>query len=448
MNKATLLRSIYSVLWYAALPGVAVRLWYRGRKAPAYRQRWHERLGFIGPLKQTGGIWIHAVSLGEVIAAKPLIERLLSEHPELPLTVTTMTPTGSVQVKALFGTRVFHVYLPYDVPTAVKRFLKQLAPSVGIVMETELWFNLFTECQAQNIPVLVVNARLSARSAQRYQRFARFTRELLSKIDIVAAQNKADASRFVELGLSQNKVRVTGSIKFDMNLPARLIEQGQALRACWGSTRPVWIAASTHDGEDQQVLQAYAHILKIIPNVVLLLVPRHPERFKAVSDLCRSQGFICGLRSEGKTDLADIHVFVGDTMGEMPLFYASSDVAFVAGSFKPVGGHNVLEPAALGLPIVVGPHMFNFAQITELLISAGGLIQVADANELGVQISQLLQDKAKAKQMGAQGLAVVEQNRGALDKTYQLVQQYLPINPDKQSYESLSSKEVLSSLEE
>ena len=382
------MRRLYSLVLNLLAPLVLLRLWLRGRRAPAYRQRWGERFGFI-PEIEGQPIWIHAVSVGEVQAAAPMIKRLLKRYPDAPFLVTTTTPTGSERVTALFGGQVHHVYMPYDLPSAVKRFLKRVRPRLCLIMETEIWPNLFHYCKYDGVPVIVANARMSERSAKGYGRFLSLTTETLANVDVIAAQDKNDADRFDRIGAFPERIEVTGSIKFDITLPASLHEQGEVLRReIFGQDRAVWIVASTHAGEDELILDAFAKVREQIPEVLLVLVPRHPERFNGVAALCRERGYRVVQRSEGFACSPETEVFVGDTMGELMLFYAASDVAFIGGSLVSVGGHNLLEAAALELPIVYGPHMFNFEAIHRMFLELGASRQVNNVEELAEVICQ------------------------------------------------------------
>jgi 3-deoxy-D-manno-octulosonic-acid transferase len=418
MNGATaeegrISRWLYTGLLYPILPLALLRLYWRGRRDPDHRQRWRERLGFVSPLPRPGCLWIHAVSVGETRAALPLIRALLSRYPELPLLVTTTTLTGSRQVREALGDRVYHVYAPYDLPGAVARFLRQTRPRLAVIMETELWPNLLRQCAIAGIPVLIANARLSERSARGYAWIRRLTASMLRDITLIAAQAEADAERFRVLGAP--RVEVAGNLKYDLTLPDDLPERGRQLRReLLGDGRPVWIAASTHAGEDETILDAFARLRTHRPELLLFLVPRHPERFDGVADLCRQRGFRLVRRSEERPCLPDTAVFLGDSMGELLLFYAAADLALVGGSLVPTGGHNVLEPALLGLPVLFGPHMFNFTEAGERLLDAEAAWRVADAATLAATLDRLLADPALRQQAGQRGRAVVERHRGAL----------------------------------
>ncbi len=416
------MRALYTALLYLALPGFFVRLLWGGVRNRAYLSRWGERLGYVDRLPPDGGtVWVHAVSVGEVQAALPLVEALSERYRHATLLVTTMTPTGSDRVRAGLGDRVHHSYLPYDLPGFVARFLERTAPRVAILMETELWPNLVAGCRRRGVPVVIANARLSARSARGYARVDGLTRPMLREVDAVAAQSQDDATRLVALGARAPRVLVTGSVKFDLRVSAAAVEQGRALRERWGAGRSVLIAASTHEGEDELVLDAFARVLERVPDCLLVLVPRHPERFEAVTALARRRGFATARRTSGPTDCRAIDVYVGDTMGELMAFYAGADVAFVGGSLVPIGGHNVLEPASLGVPVVHGPHYFNFAEITSRLREEGAAHEVASPRELAMLVSELLTDAERRHAMGERGQAFVQRNRGAIERVVELV---------------------------
>ncbi len=410
----TTMRFIYTFIFYLLVPLILLRLLWRGRQSPAYWQRWAERFGFCPILSVPQNLWIHAVSMGEVQAAVPLIQALRTRFPEQSILVTTMTPTGSQRVREVFGDSVWHVYLPYDLPGAIARFLARTQPRLLILMETELWPNLLSACRARSIPVILANARLSARSAAGYQHIAGLTRKMLANVTAVAAQTEVDAARFIELGASPTKVHVTGSIKFDTRLPADVSEKAVLLRCQWGTERAVWIAASTHEGEEAAVLDAFSELKQAFNQLLLMLVPRHPERFNRVAALCQQRGFLVARRSAGdvspKTD-----IYLGDTMGELPLLYVACDVAFVGGSLVPIGGHNLLEPAAVGLPVIMGPHVFECAEICRRLLEAQAAHQVNDAMQLAKAVKMYLSDATLKRQTGEKGRLFVTKNRGALE---------------------------------
>ncbi len=420
------MRWLYTLLLYSLLPLILLRLWWRGRLAPAYRQRIGERFGFFSTPPLRAPIWVHAVSVGETIAAAPLIRALQQRHPERDIVVTTMTPTGSERVRALFGDSVFHVYAPYDLPDALARFLKRVKPALALIVETELWPNTVATCAARGIPALLVNARLSEKSARGYMRVSALTRPMLQALTGVVAQNAADGERFVALGLPREQLTVSGSIKFDIELSAELRANAAAERERLGlAQRPVWIAASTHDGEDDALLDAHAALRRHHPDLLLLLVPRHPERFDAVAAQVAQRGLVLVRRSSGGAVGGGDAVLLGDTMGELLLLLGCADIAFVGGSLIARGGHNMLEPAAWGLPIVTGDSDFNFREVSALLQQAGALVKVADTNALTAALATLLDDASERQQRGAAARQVVEQNRGALEKLLTVIDRKL-----------------------
>ena len=407
------MRALYTLLLYLVFPLVLLRLLWRSIKAPAYRERWLERLGLFTPPGAWGGLWIHAVSVGEVQAVLPLIRQLLADNPGLPITVTTTTPTGSARVVEQLGEQVFHVYFPYDLPLALTGFIRRVRPRALLMVETEIWPNLLHCCRRHGVYTLLANARLSARSAQRYARLGRFTRDTFAHIDCIAAQTEADAARFRALGVAADRVFVTGSIKFDIRIPASLEEQVEVLRREWGG-RPVWVAGSTHEGEDELVLQAHHQVLSSFPNALLILVPRHPERFERVAGLCKREHLKLARRSRHGSYGPRTQVYLGDTMGELPVVIGSGDVAFIGGSLVPTGGHNMLEAAAQGVAVCFGPHVFNFAAISELLVAEGAARRVGDEVELAQQVIAWFRDASARAEAGENGRRVVRQNRGAL----------------------------------
>ncbi|WRH92882.1 lipid IV(A) 3-deoxy-D-manno-octulosonic acid transferase [Pseudomonas fluorescens] len=412
-------RTLYTALFYLGLPLVAIRLWLRARKAPAYARRIGERFSYGMPTLQPGGIWVHAVSVGESIAAAPMIRALLQRYPTLPITVTCMTPTGSERIQALFANepRIQHCYLPYDLPCAAARFLDRAQPKLAVIMETELWPNHIHQCAKHGIPVALANGRLSERSARGYGRFSKLTAPMLAEMSLFAVQTEAEAQRFRNLGARAETVEVTGSIKFDLTIDPQLLQRAAELRGQWQALeRPVWIAASTHEGEDEVVLDAHRRLLANHPDALLILVPRHPERFNSVFELCQREGFATVRRSTGANVDAQTSVLLGDTMGELLFLYALADSAFVGGSLVANGGHNLLEPAALAKPVISGPHLFNFLDIAAQLREAGALAEVDDAEGLAVEVQRLFELPRDAQRMADAGLAVMRRNQGALQR--------------------------------
>jgi len=418
-------RTLYTCLFYVALPFILLKLWLRGRKAPAYRERWQERLGFYEeqPAHTEQPLWIHAVSVGETLAIIPLVKLLQARYPDLPIVITTMTPTGAERVSATFGESVSHYYCPYDAPCAIKRFLKLVNPRGCVIVETELWPNMVHVCRQKNVPVLVANARLSERSAKGYARFSRMAAQMLQQINMIAAQNSVDGQRFVDLGLPERALQVTGSIKFDVKAPEGSERLAVALRELWGSERSVLIAASTHEGEEQALLEVYQALLTENPELLLVIVPRHPERFDDVAALIKQQGFKLARRSLGQQPTPKTQVYLGDTMGELMKLLAAADIAFVGGSLIERGGHNPLEPAVLKKAVVMGPHYFNFQVICDALAQAGGLQVAQDQTELGQVLKQLLVDSEKRQEIGQLGQAFVQENQGALERLYALTEE-------------------------
>jgi 3-deoxy-D-manno-octulosonic-acid transferase len=421
----TMLRGAYTILLYCALPFILLRLKLRARAQKAYGDRWAERFGCFNGAPKPGGIWIHTVSMGEAIAATPLIKALQQRYPDTAFTITTMTPTGSERVRKTFKDDVFHVYLPYDYPDAVKRFLKKIKPRMGIIMETELWPNLLAACDKQQIPVMLTNARLSEKSYQGYARIAPLARQMMQHLTSVATVGEPDAKRFAELGLDPQKIQTTGNIKFDINISNDVIVQGKQLRQSFGDRRPVWVAASTHPGEETIVLSAFEQLKQTIPNLLLMVVPRHPEEFDPVANKVKAAGWQLGRRSDMGSVTTDIDVFLGDSMGEMMMYYAASDIAFVGGSLITRGGHNVLEPIALGKPVLSGPHVFNFATICQSLQDADGLTIVNDASGLAGAVKRLLEDKTVADKQVEQANVIFNQNKGALAKQIEMAERLL-----------------------
>lgn len=420
------MRYLYSLIMYLLVPLVLVRLLLRSLKAPAYRARWAERFGF-GPLLVTkGAIWVHAVSVGEVQAAVPVIKVLQQTYPQRPLVITTTTPTGSDQVRALFGDQVAHTYLPYDLPDAVARFLNRARPQLALIMETEVWPNLFYACHSRNIPLMMINARMSGKSARGYRRFSALTRLTLNYVTMVAAQAESDGERLIGLGVPQTRLKVTGNTKFDAHLAASLREQAEIERQAWGIQRNVWIAASTHEGEDAIMLEAHRKLLDKLPNALLVIVPRHPERFDRVAEQISAAGWRMARRSRNEPVTKEVQVYLADTMGELQFLFGTADVAFVGGSLIPIGGHNPIEPAAFGVPVLFGPHRFNFSDISSLLMSKGAAREVGSAQSLAQALELLLSNANLRQEWGEKGKAVVEANRGARDMVLQMIRVLLP----------------------
>jgi 3-deoxy-D-manno-octulosonic-acid transferase len=417
-----MLRSVYTALLYVFAPIALAGTALRGVRDPAYRDRLPERLGFTRVFQGSDArpIWLHAVSVGEVQAAAPLVRVLLKKYPQRPLLITTATPTGAQRVRALFSDSVRHAYLPYDLPGAVRRFLDQVRPSIAIVMEREIWPNLFSECRRRRIPVLLASARISERSAVRHQRFASLFGEALAANVKVAAQTTQDAQRYRSIGARD--VEVTGNVKFDIEAPVAAKQAGESLRAAQFAERLVWVAGSTHEGEEDQVLAAHRMVIEQRPDALLILVPRHPNRFEAVRSWLKTQQVTFVSRSRGEQVTTETSVLLADTLGELMMFYAAADIAFVGGSLiATVGGHNLLEPAVLERPVLVGPHNFNAPDIAQLMFESGAARQVNSPEELARAILGLAADPSLRARMGTQGSEMVAANRGALDRVVSLV---------------------------
>ncbi len=419
------MRTIYNLLFYLALPFIFLRLLRLSRQIPAYRQSWKDRLGLVSISSKKPIIWLHAVSLGESIAATPLIKQLQQQYPNYDLVITNMTATGAEQIKKTFAAQVTHFFIPYDFPGAVKRFLRRIKPKLLIIMETELWPNLLYYCRQQNIPIMIANARLSERSARGYRQIKSLTQQMLREINYIAAQSQLDANYFLGLGADPDKTHALGNIKFDVTPPASLIAQGKLLRQQLGEQNSIWIAASTHPGEEEIILTAHAQIREKIPNAKLILVPRHPQRFDAMAELCQQRNFRISRRSENISD-PNSDIFLGDSLGELWLMYAAADVAFVGGSLVDIGGHNLLEPAALQLPLVTGPHLHNFTAIAELFKQANALEIVQNAEELSSTIVNFFTDEKLRMETGERGQKVVQANQGALQKHLEIIEKLLP----------------------
>lgn len=422
---------LYWLLIHLAAPLVFLATVLRGFRDRSYWDRLPERFGFTRLQFQQAPIWIHAVSVGEVQAATPLIRRLYMNTAGRPLLVTTTTPTGAARVQALLaqlssapttaGWRVQHAFLPYDTPGAVRRFLRRVQPHCVIVMETELWPNLLRICVRQRLPVVLASARISSRTAARYALLKNLFAASLSQV-FVGAQTSADAERLLSLGVSAARLQVTGNIKFDIEIAASVRAAGASFRNATIGERPVWIAGSTHEGEELQVLNAHQRILENRPDTLLILAPRHPQRFAAVANLLKSHDFRFISRSSGAALQTPHSVLLLDTLGELTTFYAASDVAFVGGSLVPVGGHNLLEPAALSLAVLSGPYTFNAPDVAQRMAEHAAVRHVYSADELATVVLELLNAPAERARQGAAANAVVQESKGALQKVLNLIQ--------------------------
>ena len=418
-------RHLYTLIYSLFLPIIIARLWWRGRANPGYRQRVAERFGFLPHRPRPGGLWVHAVSVGETLAATQFVKQFMEQNPNTPVTITSTTPTGSEQVKRIFGERVFHMYLPYDLPSFINRFIKNIQPGALVIIETELWPNLLASCAKHDLPVVLANARMSEKSARGYAKLPALTRPMLQSLSVVAVQNPTDGQRFIELGLPTGRMKVTGSVKFDVTVPEDCHKQGVALRGQWGADRPVLALASSHPTEDEQLLDIYPALEKAVPGLLLLLIPRHPERFEPVTNAARSRHLRVHRRTNGPAS-NDSQIYVADTMGEMLNMLAAADVVVMGGSlYSGGGGHNPIEPAALGKATLIGADHINFTSIVNELTDAGAMAACESLSALQEEVIRLLNDSNAREAMGQKGLEVVETNRGAVSQLLELVKKQL-----------------------
>ncbi|GAO34817.1 3-deoxy-D-manno-octulosonic acid transferase [Sulfuricella sp. T08] len=430
-----MIRRLYTLLLYLLLPYILFHLLWRSRRQPEYLRHIGERFGFYRSKPAAPLIWLHAVSVGETRAAVPLVTQLQARYPGHRILLTHMTPTGRETGRQLFGDHVLQCYLPYDFLFAAKRFLRHFKPKIGLLMETEIWFNLVQTCKEVGVPLLLVNARMSEKSARKYGRFKSLSRVSLQALSAIAAQTETDARRLLELGAPA--VKITGNLKFDVAVPQGAIDLGQNLREQFGTTRPVFLAASTREGEEVLIMEAFAKI--DIPNLLIVIVPRHPQRFNLVANMLTQRNIRFQRRSElgfaGMGDLSpnsqdqpvapETQVLLGDSMGEMFAYYAACDIAFVGGSLLPLGGQNLIEAAAMGKPVLIGPHTFNFAEISELAVQAGAALRVANADELVLTVGDLLKAPEKIKAMSVATLAFSDRHRGATERLVALIETFL-----------------------
>ncbi|WP_036301475.1 lipid IV(A) 3-deoxy-D-manno-octulosonic acid transferase [Methylotenera sp. L2L1] len=417
-------RNLYTCLLTLLLPLTPLKLLWRGRKQAEYLAHWRERYGFYSTPVQTPVIWLHCVSVGETRAAEPLVKALLSQYPQHQLLLTHTTPTGRATSEQLFGDKVSRVYLPYDVPFAVARFLKHFKPTIGVLMETELWFNLIAGCKQRNIPLVLANARLSEKSAIGYRKLGKVLTEGLQNLSKIGAQTDADATRLKQLGATE--ISITGNIKFDVAPHEHAHELGKKLRKQLGAARPVFLAASTRDGEEALIIEAVSKAN--IPNLLTIIVPRHPQRFDEVAELLRKSNlpFIRRTSLTHETaDLNNVNYLVGDSMGEMFTYYASCDVAFIGGSLLPFGGQNLIEACSMGKPVLVGPHTFNFEEAAQMAVIAGATYRVQNVENLSTTLQQLFANDEQRQAMSDASLQFSERNRGATEKTLNLLRPYI-----------------------
>jgi len=414
-------RYIYTLFLYLVLPFLPLRLLWRSRKNAAYRKRILERFAYYQFSALTECIWVHAVSVGEVVAAVPLINFLIKRYVDTAIVVTTMTPTGAEVVQKNFGNKVKHIYVPYDYPGVIKRFLRQVKPKLLILMETELWPNLLYYTDLRNIPIILCNARLSAKSYSGFMKIQPFIKSVLDCITLVMAQSVMDGERFLSLGLEPARLSVIGNTKFDLNVPEEVLFEANKLRLVIGQERLIWVAASTHEHEEEKILFAAKKVLEVLPNVLLILVPRHQERFDKVYTLCKQENFNVVRYTDISNYSGSTNIILGDVIGQMFLFYALSDIAFVGGSLVPWGGHNLLEPAALAKPVITGPHLGSFLEISQLLSGAGALVKVDDESHLAQNLLNLFQDPILREKLGVVACNVITEHRGASKKIFAVV---------------------------
>lgn len=431
----SLRRLLYTLLLYLIFPFVILKLLWRSLSNSAYRQRIHERLGFVTRDSNKPVIWVHAVSVGETIAAKPLIEALISHYPDYRILVTTTTPTGSDRVKSLFSKRVAHVYYPYDLPEIIYRFLKRIKPQILIIVETEIWPNLYAACHKRHIPIVIVNARLSKKSTHSYTKIKALVSETLSYVKTIAVRSNDDAMSFKQLGASEDIIQISGNIKFDIEPDQEQIKQGKERRKQWGGNRPVWVAASTHEGEDEKLLAIYNSLLKVYPDLLFVLIPRHPERFNKVYELCLSYQFSSKnkqLNTKRHTQISqyqdtNANIIIGDSMGEMQSWFATADVVFMGGSLVKTGGHNPLEAIAQGVPVVSGQYMFNFEDIVKELVQSDLLYVCQTEAEIESKIIALLKFSSKPEFTEFQFKAkkIMKQQQGVTARLMKIISSYL-----------------------
>ncbi|HEY8158912.1 MAG TPA: lipid IV(A) 3-deoxy-D-manno-octulosonic acid transferase [Methylobacter sp.] len=417
------MRAFYSCLFYLLIPFILIRLIWRSSSAPAYRYRWGERFALYKKSFPQNVIWFHAVSVGEAEALFPLAKKIQREYPNVILLITTTTPTGSARVKAIMQDSVEHVYLPYDIPWAINRFMRCFKPRMAIIMETEIWPNLFDYCGKNRIPLYIINARLSEKSARGYQKIPALISPALACVKSIAAQTQDDACRFVAIGAKTETVRTLGNIKFDVEVSNEIIQQGVQLKAELFVGRFVWLIASTHKDEERIFLEIYKEIKPKIPELLLVIVPRHPERFGEVKKLCEQNQLAVVMRTSGEICHQYDDIYLVDTMGELKMLYAASDVAFVGGSMVPVGGHNILEAAAVGTPVLFGPYMANFKEIAEGVLREDAAMQCQDEGEIINAVTALYVDAGYRQSLAEKGKVFVQQNQGAITRIFDMLSQ-------------------------
>ena len=419
------MRVIYTVLFYFLTPFILLRLFWRSIKAPDYRLRWLERFGFYKQIYPQDVIWFHAVSVGEAEALFPLLKLIQQRNSDANILITTTTPTGSARVKAVMAESVSHVYLPYDMPDSVNRFIAKFKPKLAVIMETEIWPNLYRACANNHIPLYVINARLSEKSARGYQKIPSLVNIALASVESIATQTQEDTDRFIGIGANKACVLTLGNIKFDLEVSESVISSGAELKETLFAGRFVWVIASTHKDEEAIFLAIYKQLKLKIPQLLLLIVPRHPERFNDVKLLCIQDQLNVVLRTSGEPVTQSTDIYLVDTMGELKLLYASSDVAFVGGSMVPVGGHNILEASVIGVPVMFGPYMTNFKEISRRVIEQQAAIQCNTSNEVIDNLLSLYQHVDQRTTLIARGKQFIQQNQGAINRIYALLSEHL-----------------------
>jgi len=417
----SIMRLIYTLLFYLLLPFVLARLYWRGIKAPEYRKRWKERLALYQKQYPSNVIWIHAVSVGEAEAVFQLTKHLKNKYPSDQFLLTTTTPTGSARVREVLGDSVIHVYLPYDLPCVINRFMSVFNPKIAIFMEKEIWPNIYAQCERKNIPVMIINARLSANSAKGYKKISALFSSALLSVDWIATQTEEDKQRFIEIGAKKENVSVEGNLKFDLSVDEATIQQARDIKNKLFADRFVWIVASTHEGEEDAIFELYPDLKQKIPQLLILIVPRHPERFEQVQKLAKKKQLKTCMRSTGGLCTVSTDVYIADTMGELKLLYGTADICFVGGSLVPVGGHNILEPAAIGIPIMFGPYMTNFKEIAKNVLELGAAIQCMNKEAIKNAVIHLYQDKSFRLDMASKAKIFIKANQGATVRIEDLI---------------------------
>lgn len=419
------MRLIYTLLFYFLTPFILLRLFWRGFKAPEYRKRWKERFALYSKKYSNNVIWIHAVSVGEAEAVFPLVKKLQQKYPSDKFLITTTTPTGSARVQAVLADSVDHVYLPYDLPVVVNRYIAIFKPKIAIFMEKEIWPNLYANCAKHKIPLMIINARLSANSAKGYKKIPGLIKPALANVTWIATQTEEDKQRFIEIGAKQSSISVSGNLKFDLTIEENILQKAADLKKQLFQGRFVWVVASTHDMEEAIFFKIYPELKKQIPELLLMIVPRHPERFARVKQLAEKMQLKLSLRSLNQLCTEETDVYLADTMGELKLLYGASDICFVGGSMVPVGGHNILEPAALGVPIMFGSYMVNFKEITKNVLDLNAAIQCVDSPMISETVMRLYKDGGYRNEMASKAKEFVKSNQGATSNTLEIIEKLM-----------------------